>query len=150
MNTISCYFDGACKGNPDGTMGMGAVIIDGSNIHKISSGAEAKMGNSNNVAEYLAFIEVLNYVDQNFGIEDEIIIKGDSNLVIMQMTKRWKIKEGAYTEHAKFALDFIDKLKPKVKSIGLGWIPREENELADELSNKGAASVEKKNVIYFV
>lgn len=150
MNTINCFFDGACKGNPDGAMGFGAVIIDGDNVHEISHGVKAKIGNSNNVAEYLAFIEVLTYIKDNFDKNDKIIIQGDSTLVVKQMSGQWKIKEGSYVEHALFAKDLLEKIKYQIGKIGIGWIPRERNGHADRLSNEGAESVESSDVLYFL
>jgi len=129
-----CYFDGACEPkNPGGNMGVGAVIFkDGIAIYEESVYYPAKNENSNNVAEYLAFIYLLEYLIFNYLTDKKIVIYGDSNLVVRQMTGDWRIHEGWYVEYANEA----KQLLANFSNISLYWIPREENEFADKLSKK--------------
>ena len=99
MNTFKCYFDGACEPiNPGGAIGAGIYIVGSRRTYKDKYFIPCKPENTNNVAEYIALIKVLEFMANKSGCRIEIF--GDSMLVIMQMTGRWKIKHGAYKEYA--------------------------------------------------
>jgi ribonuclease HI len=91
----------------------------------IGSGA----GMTNNVAEYSALKRAAEWVSQH-GDDDEIVIKGDSQLVIHQMNGTWQIKSAT-----------SKKFVPEIRRLLEGrrtrfiWIPREQNVEADLLSN---------------
>lgn len=128
--TITSYFDGACYPyNPDGNMGWGFHI--GKKI-AMCGFEKKKKGNTNNVAEYLALYYLLLHLSEYSG--KTINIKGDSKLVIMQMKGAWKIKEGSYVPIAYKTLNILKEVK-KNNTVNLKWIPREENKVADRLSN---------------
>lgn len=76
------YFDGCSKGNP-GDSGVGGVLIDenGEIVEKISKYIGV---HTNNEAEYMALLELLNSAYRHN--VKEILIHGDSQLVIEQMT----------------------------------------------------------------
>ncbi|HUT39356.1 MAG TPA: ribonuclease HI [Methanoregula sp.] len=128
---ITIYFDGLCRPkNPGGVATYGYVIYkDGEKVKSgfgvVGSGA----GMTNNVAEYSALKCAAEWVSQNGG-DDEIVIKGDSQLVIHQMNGTWQIK----SETSK-------KFVPEIRRVLEGrktrfiWIPREQNAEADQLSN---------------
>jgi len=117
--------------NPGGNMGLGAVIfIDGVEKFAYSQFVKSHQFNSNNVAEYGSFIWILKTL-LSVGLNERFIkIYGDSNLVIMQMTGKWRIKHGYYVEYAKEAKELFKNFKNTL----LEWIPREQNEYADRLS----------------
>jgi len=129
---ITAYFDGACEPvNPGGTGSFGILIYkDKTLLHKdyrvIGSGA----GISNNVAEYEALTAALNWVGENVGYDEPIVVKGDSKLVINQMDGQWNINEGLYVPYAKAAR----LLTQKFSNISFVWVPRDFNEEADNLS----------------
>lgn len=139
---IKAYFDGVCEPvNPGGTAGYGAVIFkDNEKLFEVSEiyAAPNPRDTSNNVAEYLAFNSILDYLLANDLHTEEIEIFGDSKLVIYQHSidpqwnKKWAIKKGYYT---KFAWEAHDKI-PKFPNLKLTWIPREQNSVADELSKR--------------
>lgn len=143
MARYKCFFDGACvPKNPFGVMGFGWVVMDGNIAYlnpdrdtiEYGSGYEpASLQNSSNKAEYLAFSELLRWLLENTQKGDEILIFGDSQLVIKQMNGEWKINEGLYRSAAWDADDLLDELKRDRKCL-LRWIPREKNSYADELS----------------
>lgn len=139
MSKKTCYFDGSCTPiNPDGNMGWGAIVKDetGKNLYEFSGSKEAAPGNTNNVAEYMALAAVLNHLFESRYIDEEILIKGDSQLVIQQMSGKWKIKRGAYKETAESCFENIQYLKnERGLKISFEWIPREQNGEADLLSN---------------
>ncbi|MCL1940909.1 MAG: argininosuccinate lyase [Synergistaceae bacterium] len=120
------YFDGASRGNP-GPAGAGAWISDGKSA--IWENSDALGEKTNNEAEYIALINLLNEFHKR-GIK-KAIIRGDSKLVIEQMSGRWKVKEPRLMELCKQA-----KLLVQGMQLTYEWIPRERNSYADGLSNK--------------
>lgn len=117
--------------NPGGNIGMGAVIFkDGVQIDSYSDFKKADWGNSNNVAEYRAFMWLMVRLTHMAYFSMPIKIFGDSKLVICQMSGAWKIKNGRYVETALRCREMIRVFK----NIQLEWIPREQNSYADELS----------------
>jgi ribonuclease HI len=131
MRRFVGYFDGACAPiNPGGTMGYGCYVTENGRTIWKCAGISEDRPSSNNLAEYLGLIELLEHfiwVELN---NCEIEICGDSQLVIQQMSGRWRIKQGLYAEAARHA----QRLCRQFTSIHFQWIPREQNDLADELS----------------
>lgn len=118
--------DGASKGNP-GPMTIGIAIYEGNKlIKKISK----KVGiGTNNRAEYLAVINALEIAKQ-MGAE-EIDAFSDSQLLVNQLNGKYNVR----SDNIKDLFNKVDNLKKSFKKIFFKWIPREENKLADELSN---------------
>ena len=120
------YFDGCSKGNP-GKGGAGAIIYDDKQ-NVIWSGC-IYLGDyiTNNCAEYNALIfgmkEAINYNIKN------LIIKGDSQLIIRQMNGEYKVKSNI--ELYKSATS----LKEKFNEIKFEHVYRIENSVADKLAN---------------
>lgn len=143
MQKFICYFDGACEPmNPGGNMGIGACIFNGETLDENVCFAHANYvpaspKNSNNVAEYMAFISVCEWLEKNAPAGSDVIIYGDSKLVICQMSGTWQIKFGLYVPFAKRGLSWVDLLR---KTYGLNlrlqWVPRAMNSHADRLSKK--------------
>lgn len=121
------YFDGASRGNP-GLAGAGIWISDENkrNIGEYSITLGVK---TNNEAEYLALINLLREFNKR-GIK-KAVIRGDSKLVIEQMSGRWQVREPRLIELCKQA-----KLLSGEMLLTYEWIPREQNSVADNLSNK--------------
>jgi ribonuclease HI len=128
---ITIYFDGLCRPkNPGGTATYGYVIYkDGKKVKSGSGVIGSGAGMTNNVAEYSALKRAAEWVSRNGG-DDEIVIKGDSRLVIHQMNGTWQIKS-----------ETSQKFVPEIRRLLEGrktryiWIPREQNAEADVLSN---------------
>lgn len=134
MKNYKCYFDGATlPTNPGGKMGMGIFITDGEKEFSSCNFIPAKPVNTNNIAEYLAFIMILECMKSKVG--DKIEIFGDSKLVVCQMNEEWQVKRGAYREYALRAKPMVDALKLK-NEVTIQWIPRELNKKADFQSMK--------------
>lgn len=127
-----CYFDGACEPyNPQGAMGIGAVVYDkGDKIFEHSGFEDYYFANTNNVAEYKAVNCIFDFLIHEKLFDNEILVMGDSKLVINQLTKRWKIKGGMYASEARKAQEYAKQFS----DIYYQWIPREINDVADELS----------------
>ena len=131
---IKVFFDGACgPQNPGGKCGGGAAIYyDGELTVEIAERYVPKnpKDTSNNLGEYWALIKALEYLLTQGKAQEEIKVFGDSNMVISQMNGLWRIKNGIYKEQA----EVCKKLLENFSNIYLDWIPREQNERADELS----------------
>jgi deoxyadenosine/deoxycytidine kinase/ribonuclease HI len=127
-DTHILMFDGGSRGNP-GICGAGHVIMfDGKQIS--SGSAIVATNNTNNYAEYMSLINGMNDASDH-GIKD-IIVKGDSLLVINQVIGKWKIRSAPLQNlHA----EVIDKLS-QFDTISFHHVPREENKLADAEANK--------------
>ena len=69
------------------------------------------------------------------GIEDKILIKGDSELVIKQMKGQYKVSSATSKK-------YVPEIKRLLqgKDVSFSWVPREENEEADRLSRMGYES----------
>ena len=138
---IVCWFDGATAPmNPGGYMGWGAIIKDGEQERYFFDGKDKHDENSNNCAEYLGFIEILNYFLDTDTKNKQILIMGDSQLVVNQMSFRWDMKSGLYFRYAQEAKGKLLKLLEK-NIVVCRWIPRLENSDADQLSNEGIKKV---------
>jgi ribonuclease HI len=128
---ITIYFDGLCRPtNPGGVATYGYVVYQDTEKAKSGCGVVGSgPAMTNNVAEYSALKHAVEWVCRNI-TKDEIVIKGDSQLVIHQMTGTWQIKSGT-----------SKKFVPEIRSLLEGrktrfvWIPREQNAEADLLSN---------------
>jgi len=128
---ISIYFDGLCRPrNPGGVATYGYVIYrDGKKVKRGSGVIGSGVGMTNNVAEYSALKYAAEWVSLN-SVDDEIVIKGDSQLVIHQMNGTWQIR----SETSKKFVPEIRRLLEGRKTRFI-WIPREQNTEADLLSN---------------
>ena len=130
---INVEFDGACRPNPNGRTAGGVYIKSGEDV-LMQEGfyiGEGK-GMSSNVAEYAALIEAMTYLEDKGYCDSEILFRGDSKLVIMQMSGRWKVKSGLYKEYALAALE----LKQAFSNIGFEWVSRDSNTTCDELAER--------------
>ncbi len=117
--------------NPGGNMGMGAIVLRGEEtLWTLSEHVPAHPSNSNNVAEYTALNRMLTWLMQNNFEKEDILIRGDSKLAIMQMRGEWKTKAGRYVALAKDA----QNKRIFFPNTRYEWIPRDLNGLADELS----------------
>jgi len=129
MKNYKLFFDGCSKGNP-GLAGAGAVIYNGD--QEIWSGSSFVGKNvTNNQAEYAGLILGLNKaLELNI---DSLFVLGDSQLVIYQVTGKYKCKSANLME----LHDYAKKLTQKFENIEFTHVLRHLNKRADELSNEG-------------
>ena len=120
------YCDGASRSNPgDASIGI-SILLDGKEVHTISK----KIGiATNNEAEYQALIDGLNYCIDNSIKEIEVFL--DSNLVVEQVNKNFKVKAG----NLKVLNSKVDDLIQEFNFIEINHVYREENKRADQLAN---------------
>ncbi|GAB3273931.1 hypothetical protein GCM10027562_44200 [Arthrobacter pigmenti] len=121
--------DGGSRGNP-GHAGYGALVRDPDTGRVLAEKAEYLGVVSNNVAEYSGLVAGLQLaLEQN--PDARIHVKMDSKLVVEQMCGRWKIKHEDMRKLATKARSIVDPQR-----VTYEWIPREENQDADRLSNE--------------
>jgi ribonuclease HI len=126
----TAHFDGCCIPNP-GLMGAG-IVIDLLN-RRIAEHIALGTG-TNNLAEWLALYFTIRLLVVN-GIETAII-RGDSQLVINQMTGAWKIKDPTI----QYLFEQCSTAMQGLRAVRFEWIRREHNKDADALSSLGARS----------
>jgi ribonuclease HI len=123
---VAC--DGAARGNP-GPAGAGAVIV--SPEGHIQARIGKFLGEStNNVAEYMGLILGLKRA-RAMGLR-ELDVLSDSELMVKQLNGQYAVK----AEHLKPLHDEAMQLLGAFPGITVRHVPREENKLADEMSNR--------------
>jgi ribonuclease HI len=127
---ITVYFDGLCyPRNPCGVAAYGYLVYrDGALIHRGFRAVGEGKGMTNNVAEYEGLMGAAQWLKDE-GIEEKIVIKGDSQLVIRQMKGEWKINSATSKKYVPAIRRLLEG-----KDVSFSWVPREENEEADKLS----------------
>ncbi len=126
-NTFILNFDGCSKGNP-GLSGAGAVIYN-NNIEVWAGYSFVDTSATNNQAEYTGLIIGLKYAVDN-QIQD-LLVQGDSQLVINQMTGKYKCNADKLVVLYKTA----KTLEKQIKNVQYAHVLRKFNARADELSN---------------
>ena len=129
---VIIYTDGGARGNP-GPAGIGVVIYDEKKVllatHKRYIG-EA----TNNQAEYQAVIFALEKALE-LGAK-RVDFKLDSELVVKQLRGEYKVKN----EQLAILVQDVLQLSNKFLQINYSHVPREQNELADQLVNEAIDS----------
>lgn len=121
------YFDGASRTNT-GDAGAGSLLLDDEGT-VIWTKADYLGAKTNNEAEYTALINLLTEARaRSLPVLD---IYGDSKLVVSQVTHQWKITKPHLYALATKVWELTDGMK-----VTFTWIPREQNKLADALSNE--------------
>lgn len=125
-------FDGSADPNPGGRMGMGWHLTLRNGVQYLGAAEEPPApDNTNNRAEYLALIALLDEY-QGAGGQGPLLVRGDSQLVIMQMSGKWRVRNPALQE-------LYDRAQRAVQAIAGGvrfeWVPRSLNAQADRLAS---------------
>jgi ribonuclease HI len=125
---VRVYSDGAARGNP-GPAGAGAVLTDS------AGNVIARLGRflgkqTNNVAEYEGLLLGLKHA-RELGYR-EVEVRADSQLLIRQLKGEYAVR------HAGLKLLHAEALRllRSFDRYDLRHVPREENTLADEMSNR--------------
>lgn len=119
-------FDGACRQNP-GPAGSGAALLCDGQV--VWSGTKFLGVSTNNVAEWTGLELLVDEIERR-GLTG-VVIQGDSQLVVHQAQGQWKINNANLAQIAA-------RVQPKIQALNLHlkWVRREENKLADQLSNQ--------------
>lgn len=137
MKTITIFTDGGARGNP-GPAAIGVIMKTETGIvtHSISR----RIGQTtNNIAEYTAVIEALDWLVknsrdwQNPADSPSIHFFLDSTLVVNQLNGLFKVKD----QHLRELLLKARMLEQQIGcSINYTYVPREQNTEADKLVNR--------------
>ena len=134
MNLIEIFTDGACRGNP-GKGGWGAMIRSNGFEESLYGG---DISTTNNIMELTAAIKALEHIPEN----SNVVLTTDSKYVMQGITewiKNWKTasKKPVLNKELWKRLDNLTNLH----SIEWKWVKghsgHRENEIADQLANKG-------------
>jgi ribonuclease HI len=133
---LAC-FDGACEPvNPGGTASFGVIVKDDDGTVLLREHGLVGKGKamSNNVAEYAGVLHILKYLSSR--PPGRVMIYGDSNLVINQLSGKWRVRKGLYLSIAMETKELLAHLRWLGSQINFCWIPREQNEECEALSKK--------------
>lgn len=125
---LEIYFDG---GN-EKEIAVWAVVakVEQTVTAKLTGLCDYRLPQTNNIAEWSALYMALVYAYTERANYDEIVIMGDSELVVRQIN-------GDYAVGAPHLKPFYEKAKKTLdkmeKPCTIRWLPREENNLADSL-----------------
>ncbi len=134
---VNLYTDGASRGNP-GPSGIG-VVAKYETGELIFQHFKYIGLRTNNQAEYTALIEGINKLKNLKESKDiDLIVNADSQLMIRQLSGKYKIKNIKLRE----LKNKVDDLLGSFKSVKFVHIPRELNKEADRLANKALDSME--------
>ncbi len=134
MRSLTVYTDGGARGNP-GPAASAFLVYDenGSVIHQQ---ARCIGRATNNVAEYTAVLDAVSWLveqqDNTVSAVDNIIVRLDSQLVVEQLSGRFKIKNSVLKQ---LALQ-IQRRSMKLPSMRFVHVRRYLNAAADALVNK--------------
>jgi ribonuclease HI len=132
INKVIIYTDGAARGNP-GPAAIGVIIKD--EAGSIKARLSQRIGiTTNNQAEYQAIIIALEKAI-SLGAR-HVMLKSDSELVVKQICGQFKVKKTALRPIYQKVVRLIGSLE----SFFISYIPREQNEEADNLANKALDS----------
>lgn len=128
FDRLRVYSDGAARGNP-GPAGAGAVLVapDGRIVERLGR----YLGiNTNNYAEYKGLLLGLERAHALGAREVEVF--ADSELLIRQLAGTYKVK----AENLKPLFQEAQALLRRFDRVRLVHVPREQNQEADEMSNR--------------
>jgi ribonuclease HI len=118
------YFDGGARPSNPGPAAIG-YTIEADNWNKKGSDHLGKA--TNNEAEYCALIRGLEVASEQGCTEVEA--RGDSQLVVRQVTGDWQTNE----QHLRELRDRARELAEEFETFEIVWVDREKNLRADEL-----------------
>ena len=126
------YTDGAVEPVNPGGHGVGGWVIK-ENDEILSKGV-LDLGQdptmTNNRAEYCAVYGALKDMIHRGFVGKPIMLMTDSQLVVNQLNDKW----GCRAPHLRTWRDMIWKLTESFSDVSFHWIPREQNQEADEMS----------------
>ena len=141
---VRIYTDGACKGNP-GPGGWGALLRSGEHERELYGGEPAT---TNNRMELTAVIRALEALRRPAEVEvytdSEYVMKGITEWLAAWKRRGWKTVDRKPVKNADLWRE-LDGLA-RLHAIRWHWVRghagHPENERADALANRGAASIQ--------
>jgi ribonuclease HI len=136
VNEFVLHFDGACWPNPGGTATFGWVLLTpfGARIASGAGVAAQGVGATNNVGEYAALEAGLAYLVGCDLDPTAVVVRGDSQLVVYQMTGKWACNKPHLAAFISRCRDLLRELRSNSWTARLEWVNRDANAVADALS----------------
>lgn len=134
INTVNIFTDGGARGNP-GPSAIGVYVEDDKSNKLAGFGKRIGVA-TNNVAEYKAVIEALDWLIENkkkFGKDAKVNFFLDSKLVCSQIIGLFRIKNA---DLRNLLFDVRDREAQITLPIYYKYIPREQNTKADAFVNQ--------------
>lgn len=125
---LVAYVDGGSLGNP-GPAGIG-VIIEGAGDNRVSIGKWIGL-QDNNVAEYVALLEALQYAVKLKA--KTLHVFSDSQVVVRQMTGEYACRSPRL-----YSLNWICRKLAHSLKFSISHVPRENNVAANKLASAAA------------
>ena len=143
MKTVNIYTDGACRGNP-GVGGWG-VLIEYENHNKEMFGGEKNT--TNNQMELMAAIQGLKALSEkcivNLTTDSKYVMDGINSWIKNWKRNNWKNSQKQNVKNKDLWIQ-LDKLNEQ-HDVKWHWVKghsgHPQNELADQLANKGIDSL---------
>ena len=143
MKTVNIYTDGACRGNP-GVGGWGA-LIEYENHNKEIFGGEKLT--TNNQMELMAAIQGLKALSEkcivNLTTDSKYVMNGINSWIKNWKRNNWKNSQKQNVKNKDLWIQ-LDKLNEQ-HDVKWHWVKghsgHPQNELADQLANKGIDSL---------
>lgn len=150
INKLIITADGGSRGNP-GKSACGFVVytvaefiqinggkIDANQLINLKTNLIHKKGDylgvqTNNYAEWTGLLKAMEWLSENYVLDEtEVQVLMDSNLVVQQLLKKWKIKDTNLQNIAKQVFTYINQ----IKELQASHIYREYNKEADSVVNE--------------
>jgi ribonuclease HI len=137
---VIAYFDGGYQKNTK-LAGFGAVVYytQSGNRYRIRMNEKVMELSSNNEAEYAAFYYLVNILEEYGITKQKIVFKGDSQVVLNQLSGEWPCYEEEFTI-------WLDRIENKIKSLHIlpeyEAVSRKENSEADKLATQAMSGIE--------
>lgn len=139
MKTVNIYTDGACRGNP-GIGGWG-VLIEYEDFNKELFGGEKHT--TNNKMELMAAIQGLEALNENCIVhlttDSKYVMDGINSWIMNWKKNNWKNSQKQSVKNKDLWIQ-LDKLNEQ-HDVNWHWVKghsgHPQNELADQLANKG-------------
>ena len=125
---IEVYTDGASRGNPGKAAAGVYAKKNGKELFKLAKFLGVQ---TNNYAEYKAFILALGKLLELKLEKEKIKVFADSKLLVEQLNGNWKVKN----ENIKLLFKEAKDLIKRFENIEIYHIPRSRNKMADALAN---------------
>jgi ribonuclease HI len=134
VDPASCYllqFDGGAVPNPGKACGSAVIYNNNSPRSIYLQGGIYLEKATNNQAEYTGLLFGLQQAIKS-NIRD-LVIEGDSQLVVMQVSRSWNVRNEALLVYHNLVRGLIKKFN----YLGIKHIPRAKNSVADKLADEG-------------